>query len=57
MRISQRNMWTSTKWSGEVDKLAVLYVPTVYAMDDATIAALKEYVKQGGTLWADGPTG
>jgi beta-galactosidase GanA len=43
--------------SGEVNKFAVLYVPTVYAMDDATIAALKEYVKQGGTLWADGPTG
>jgi hypothetical protein len=42
---------------GEVNKFAVLYVPTVYAMDDATIAALKEYVKQGGTLWADGPTG
>jgi beta-galactosidase GanA len=43
--------------SGEVNKFAVLYVPTVYAMDDATIAALKDYVKQGGTLWADGPTG
>jgi beta-galactosidase GanA len=43
--------------SGEVNKFAVLYVPTVYAMDDATIAALKEYVRQGGTLWADGPTG
>jgi beta-galactosidase len=42
---------------GEVNKFAVLYVPTVYSMDDATIAALKEYVKQGGTLWADGPTG
>jgi len=43
--------------SGEVNKFAVLYVPTVYAMDDATIAALKEYVKRGGTLWADGPMG
>lgn len=43
--------------SGDVNRFAVLYVPTVYAMDDATIAALKEYVKQGGTLWADGPTG
>lgn len=42
---------------GEVNSFAVLYVPTVYAMDDATITALKEYVKQGGTLWADGPTG
>jgi beta-galactosidase len=43
--------------SGEVNQFPVLYVPTVYSMDDATIAALKEYVKQGGTLWADGPTG
>jgi beta-galactosidase len=43
--------------SGEVNKFPVLYAPTDYAMDDATIAALKEYVRQGGTLWADGPTG
>jgi beta-galactosidase GanA len=41
---------------GEVNKFAVLYTPVAYAMDDATIAALKEYVKQGGTLWADGIT-
>ena len=42
---------------GEVDKFPVLYAPEDYAMDDATIAALKEYVRQGGTLWADGITG
>ena len=41
---------------GEVNKFPVLYAPVVYAMDDATIAALKEYVRQGGTLWADGLT-
>jgi beta-galactosidase len=41
---------------GEVNKFPVLYAPMDYAMDDATIAALKEYVKQGGTLWADGIT-
>jgi beta-galactosidase len=41
---------------GEVDKFAVLYAPVDYAMDDATIAALKKYVEQGGTLWADGLT-
>jgi beta-galactosidase GanA len=41
---------------GEVNKFAVLYVPVAYAMDEATIAALKDYVKQGGTLWADGIT-
>ena len=43
--------------SGEVSKFPVLYVPTVYAMDDATVLALKDYVRQGGTLWADGPIG
>jgi beta-galactosidase len=43
--------------NGEVNKFQVLYAPADYAMDDATIAALKEYVKQGGTLWADGITG
>jgi beta-galactosidase len=42
--------------SGEVNKFAVLYVPVAYAMDDAAIASLKDYVKQGGTLWADGLT-
>ena len=41
---------------GEVNKFAVLYAPADYAMDEATIAALKDYVKQGGTLWADGIT-
>lgn len=41
---------------GEVNKFAVLYAPVAYAMDDATIAGLKDYVKQGGTLWADGLT-
>ena len=41
---------------GEVNKFPVLYAPLDYAMDEATIAALKEYVKQGGTLWADGIT-
>jgi beta-galactosidase len=41
---------------GEVDKFPVLYAPIDYAMDEATINALKDYVKQGGTLWADGIT-
>jgi len=41
---------------GEADEFSVLYAPVAYAMDDATIAALKEYVKKGGTLWADGIT-
>jgi beta-galactosidase len=41
---------------GEANKFAVLYAPVTYAMDDGTVAALKDYVKQGGTLWADGIT-
>jgi beta-galactosidase len=42
--------------SGEVNKFPLLYAPADYAMDDATIEALKAYVNQGGTLWADGIT-
>jgi beta-galactosidase len=42
--------------SGEVNKFSLLYAPADYAMDDATIDALKAYVHQGGTLWADGIT-
>ncbi|MGB8480334.1 MAG: beta-galactosidase [Acidobacteriaceae bacterium] len=43
--------------SGELQKYDVLYIPYSYALDDAAIAALKTYVRQGGTLWADGLTG
>jgi beta-galactosidase len=39
---------------GEVNKFSVLYAPDSYAIDDRGLAALKDYVKQGGTLWADG---
>ena len=42
---------------GELKQYPVLYAPVAYALDDAGIAALKDYVKQGGTLWADGLTG
>ena len=41
---------------GELKQYPVLYAPVAYALDDAGIAALMEYVKQGGTLWADGLT-
>ena len=41
---------------GELNQYPVLYAPVSYALDDAGIAALKDYVKQGGTLWADGLT-
>ena len=41
---------------GELNKYPVLYAPVTYALDDAAVTALKDYVKQGGTLWADGLT-
>ena len=40
---------------GAADCYAVLYLPHVYAMDDATTAAVRRYVAGGGTVWADGP--
>lgn len=41
---------------GQANTFPVLYAPMDYAMDDATLEALKVYVKQGGMLWADGIT-
>jgi beta-galactosidase len=43
--------------SGELQKYDVLYIPYSYALDDQALAALKTYVSNGGTLWADGLTG
>lgn len=43
--------------SGALQKFSVLYIPYSYALDDQAIAALKTYVRNGGTLWADGLTG
>jgi beta-galactosidase len=34
----------------------VLYIPYSYAIDNQAVAALRDYVRQGGTLWADGLT-
>ncbi len=42
--------------SGALQKFQVLYLPYSYALDDKAVAALKSYVRQGGTLWADGLT-
>ncbi len=41
---------------GEAARYAVLYLPHCYALDNATVAALRRYVAEGGTLWADGLT-
>ncbi len=35
----------------------VLYLPYCYAIDDDAVSALKEFVNNGGTLWADGMLG
>ncbi|MGH9615706.1 MAG: beta-galactosidase [Acidobacteriaceae bacterium] len=43
--------------SDELQKYDVLYIPYSYALDNQAIAALKKYVSDGGTLWADGLTG
>ena len=43
--------------SGALQQYDVLYIPYSYALDDQAIAALKTYVSNGGTLWADGLTG
>ena len=34
----------------------VLYAPYSYALDDAAVAAVRDFVTKGGTLWADGLT-
>jgi beta-galactosidase len=41
---------------GELSAYPVLYAPVSYALDDEGVAALKKYIQQGGTLWADGLT-
>jgi beta-galactosidase len=41
---------------GEVKQFEVLYAPYCYALDNECVAAVKSYVRSGGTLWADGLT-
>ena len=41
--------------SGAVNHYAVLYLPYCYAIDDDCVAALRKFVSDGGTVWADGP--
>ena len=40
---------------GAASRYAVLYLPYVYALDDEGVAAVRRYVAEGGTVWADGP--
>jgi beta-galactosidase len=41
---------------GAAKDIRVLYLPYSYALDDAAIAAIRDFVKNGGTVWADGLT-
>ncbi|MGI0135146.1 MAG: beta-galactosidase trimerization domain-containing protein, partial [Candidatus Micrarchaeaceae archaeon] len=43
--------------SGKANGYEVLYLPYCYSMDDGVVEALKEFVRNGGTLWADGLVG
>ena len=40
--------------SGAAQRYSVLYVPYAYALDDQAVQAIRDYVRNGGTLWADG---
>jgi beta-galactosidase len=40
--------------SGAAQRYSVLYLPYAYALDDQAVQALRDYVQNGGTLWADG---
>jgi beta-galactosidase len=40
---------------GGAGRYAVLYLPYSYVMDNDCVAALRQYVNNGGTAWADGP--
>jgi hypothetical protein len=42
--------------SGAARADEVLYLPYSYALDDQAIAAIRDFVKAGGTVWADGLT-
>lgn len=43
--------------SGGAGRHEVLYLPYCYAIDGDAVSALKEFVTNGGTLWADGLLG
>jgi beta-galactosidase GanA len=43
--------------SGKASGYDVLYLPYCYSIDDGGVEALKDFVQNGGTLWADGLVG
>jgi len=40
--------------AGVAQQYEVLYLPYVYALDDESVQAIRNYVEKGGTVWADG---
>lgn len=43
--------------SGKANDFKVLYLPYCYAIDDKAVSALRQFVSNGGTLWAEGLVG
>jgi beta-galactosidase GanA len=43
--------------SGKANGYDVLYLPYCYCMGDGVVEALEDFVRKGGTLWADGLVG
>ena len=42
--------------AGGAKQYDILYLPYSYALDDEAVGAIRDYVKNGGTVWADGLT-
>jgi beta-galactosidase len=42
--------------TGSLGGYDVLYIPYSYAMDDQAVTGLRDFVSNGGTVWADGLT-
>jgi hypothetical protein len=40
--------------TGATERYRVLYLPYSYALDDQAVEAVRDYVRDGGTVWADG---
>lgn len=40
--------------AGQAGNYRVLYLPYCYALSSKSIAAIREFVREGGTVWADG---
>ncbi len=48
---------TSQLEAGEASRYRVLYLPNCYALSARSAASIREFVRNGGTVWADGLIG